>query len=124
VRAVTVGAVLGYISVLVDERPLVLHVTASAYRLDLHPLEVGGVRRVMRIVAVSAGHLVLRHRMVGELGKFHLDRQVAGNTDIILLGAPEFLLRALVEFVAGEAADFALCVDAAIPVGQVRGRSC
>jgi hypothetical protein len=119
VGAVTVGAFLGDIGVFVDERPLVFHVAARAEGLCGHPLEVMIVGRLVWIVAVGAGHLVFRHRMMGKLGELHLDLGVAAGTVLILLLATDFLLGPFVQLVAIEAADFILGVYAGVPAVEV-----
>ena len=94
-RAVAVGAVLSDIGMLVDEGPLILHVAFGANGFDLHPFQVGGIRRVMRVVAVGASHLMLRHRVVRELGKFHLHLDVTAFAQLLLFMTPQLLLRPL-----------------------------
>ena len=117
--AVTVGAILGDVGMFVDERPLVFHVAPRAEGLRGHPLEVVVVVRLVRIVTVGAGHLMLRHRMMGKLGELHLDLGVAAGTELLFLLAPDFLLGPLVQLVAIEAADFILGMHAGVPAVKV-----
>ena len=118
-----IGAVLGDIGMFVDERPLVFHVATGTGRLDRDAFQIEWVSRIVRIVAVRAGHLLLGHRMVGELAEFHLDLLVTPFAHELLIAAAGLLLRPHVQLVAGKAADVVHGVDVAIPVGQIRGRS-
>jgi len=115
----TVGAVLGDVSMFVNERPLVLHMATSAERLGGYTLEIIAVGRVVWIVAVGADHFVLRDRMMGELGELHLDLGVAAGTELFLIMSADFLLWPFVQFVAIEAADIVQRMRAGIPAGQV-----
>ena len=116
-----IGTVFGDVGVFVDERPLVFHVTAGADCFDLHALKIGGVRRVVWVVAIGAGHLVFWHRMMGGLAEFHLNRNVTGNACIILLQTAKFLLWPCVKFVAVETTHLVESMDAAVPVDEIRG---
>jgi hypothetical protein len=60
----------------------------------------------VRIVAVGAGHLVLRHRVMRELGELHLNLCVTTSAEFLLLVAIDFLLRSLVQLVAVKTAAF------------------
>ena len=120
VRPVAVAAVLGDIGVFVDERSLVFHMTAGADRLGVHPFEVERAGRIVGIVAIGAGHLVFRHRVMGELAEFHLGGEVTGLAQLLLLMTAGLLLRPHVQFMAGEAADVVHGVDVAVPVGEIR----
>ena len=89
--------------------------------LVVMPFEVFVVGRVVRIVAVGAGHLVLRHRVMRELGELHLHLCVAASAEFLLLVAIDFLLRSLVQLVAVKTAHIIHCMDTCIPAAQVRG---
>ena len=119
---VAVGALLGYVSVFIDEWPLVLHMAACAECFRCDPFEVVLMGRNMRVVAVGAGHFVLWDRVMGKLRELHADLGVAACAEFFLVMTADFLLGPLVEFVAVEAADIVECVHAGVPTGEVRCR--
>ena len=114
-----VGTLFSDNCVFIDKGALVLHMTASAERFGRHSFEAIAVKRVVRIVAIGTGHLVLRNRMMGKLGKLHLDLHVAAGTELFLFVTADFLLRPLMQLVAIKAADVIKCVSTGIPVSQV-----
>jgi len=76
-RPVAVGALFSDIGVFVNKRTLVFHVTTGTKGFGGDALEVLVVGREVRIMAVGAGHLVLRDGVVGELGELHFYLRVA-----------------------------------------------
>lgn len=64
VGAVTICTVFGDISMLINERPLVLHVATGASGFDCYALHIIWVGGIMRVMAVSTSHFMFRHRMV------------------------------------------------------------
>lgn len=105
VGAVAIRAVFGYISMFINEWPLVFHVATGASCLDRYAFDTIRVGRVMRVMAVGTSHFMLRHRMVRELRKIHFNFQVAAFTQLLLVVTADFLLWPNVQFVTVEAAD-------------------
>lgn len=91
-----VGAFFCDVGVLVDKRSLILHVTTSAKRLGGNAFEVAAIVGEVRIVTFGAGHLMLRHRMMGELRELHLDLGVTLGAKFFLLVPTHLLLRPFV----------------------------
>lgn len=77
----------------------------------------------MGIMAVGAGHLSLAQRMMGKEFAFHLHLRMAAIAEFRHLLPLDFLLRALVESVAVNAAYIIESVSARIPMGKIRGGS-
>jgi len=92
VGVVTVGTVFGHVGMLVDKRPLILHVAAGASRLDRrlaqHPL----IHRPVGIVAIGAVHLVLVDRMMGDLRKLITNFRMAAKASLGHIVPAQFLL--------------------------------
>ena len=96
----TVGTLFSNISMFVDKRSLILHVAAGAKGFCGYALEVVAVGREVWIVAIGAGHLVLRNRMMGELGEFHPGLCVTAGAELFLRMTADFLLWPFMQFVA------------------------
>lgn len=119
VRFMAVGAIFGYIRMLVNEGPLVFHVATCAESLGSDALEIFVVGREVRIVTVGTGHFMLGNRVMRELREFHLDLGMTACTELLLLVPADFLLRSLVQLVTVKTADVVQCMHARIPAGEV-----
>ena len=112
------AAIFGDIGMLVNKRPLLLHVATGAEILDAEPLEIMFACAAMGLVAIDAGHLQFRHRMVGELAEFGSNRGVTAVTDLRHLLPADFLMRALMQLMAIETTDIVVGMNAGVPVLQ------
>jgi len=100
-----VSALFSDIGVLIDKRPLVLHVATGTKCFGGNTLKVFPVGRVVWVVTVGTGHFMLWNRMVGKLGELHLDLHMAAGTELFLFVTADFLLWTFMQFVAIKAAD-------------------
>ena len=112
-------AILCKIGVFIDERALLVHVTAGTHFFDGNALEILILPRAVRLVAIDAGHFLFAHGVPGKLGKLHACIDMTGITHLIHLMPAHLLLRSLMQFVAVKATDVTAGVDAAIPVVQI-----
>ena len=119
-----VGALFGDVGMLVDEGPLVFHVASSAQSFGRYALEILAVGRKVRVMAVSAGHLVFRNGVMRKLRELYLDLGVAAGAELFLVVAADFLLRPFMQLVAVKAADIVESVRAGVPAGQVWSGCC
>lgn len=119
-RAVTVSAVFGHISMFINERALHFHVTAGAGRFDRslaqHPLGAAAVG----FVAVGTVHFVFIDQMMRRLGKLTADRLVAGVTGFGHVMSGQFLIDPQMELMAVEAADLITVMGTTAPHRQIR----
>lgn len=100
-----VGAFFGDVGMFVNEWPLVFHVASGTKSLGSDAFETASIHGKMRIVAVGAGHLVFRNRVMGELGKFGLNLLMTAGTEHFLFMTADFLLWPLMQLVAIQATD-------------------
>ena len=114
----TVNTIFCHIGMLINERPLILHVTLSASRLDRHTNKLIVVSGTMWIMAIDTDDLPFRNRMMREVGKFHFLFKMALVTELGRILATDFLLRSLVQSMTVKAGDITGRMWAGIPVLQ------
>ena len=112
------AAIFGDIGMLVNKRPLLLHVATGAEILGAESLETMFACAAMGLVAVDAGHLQFRHRMVRELTEFGPHRGVTAITNLRHLLPADFLFGSLMQLMAVETTDIVVGMTAGVPVLQ------
>lgn len=118
VRGVAIRAGLDHIAVLVDKRPALLHMAAGTGVPLIGALEQLGLGRTMGVMAVEATHPFFPERVMGIKAELGLDIRMAAVTELRHLILAYLLLRPFVQFVAGEATQVILGVNADMPKSQ------
>lgn len=116
----TVGAVLGDITMFEDERPLFLHMAAGTGLFGRTPFEQLLLGRSVGVMAVDAGHLLLLQGMMGHQRILGLHLGMAGVAEFGYLVATDLLPGPPMELVTVEAADVVQGMGTGIPVGNGR----
>jgi hypothetical protein len=102
---VAVGALLGDVSMLEDERTLFIHVAAAAGILWSIAFKEMVLAGAMYVMAVDAGKFFFHDRMTGKERELMLRLRMAAIAEIGHVLTGELLPRSLVKFVAVKAAD-------------------
>ena len=116
---VAIGTIFGDVSVFIDKRALILHVTTGTGRFNGWLKEQGAVRGAMRIVAISTIHLQFPDRMVRRLLKLAANFEMAFVTGLCHVFPCQLLLWTDMELMTVEATHLVNCMGATPPECKV-----
>jgi len=119
-RAVTIAAIFGNITMFVCKGAAFLHVAARAHIARGNTLEHAGLARSMGIVAIETAHLAFPDRMMGKQVELGPDIRMAAIAELGHFVSADLLLRSLMELVARETTQIIECMNAGGPVCQDR----
>lgn len=117
-RRMAVGAVFGDVAMLEYKRPLLFHVAPGAGILRSYPPQEMLLSGPVHLVAVDAGNLLLKERMVREELVFGLHFRMAAVAHLCHLPMAHLLLRPLMKLMAIEAAHVVESMGAGIPMSE------